>query len=77
MAAALKASGLRLDAMNVHGGNYPGGERGFASDPGRTAAFREALSTCMRTGGVATTATALDRLALLQASRGDHVAAAA
>lgn len=47
VADALSSAGLRLDAMNVHGGDYPGGERGFASDPGGTGAFREALEEAL------------------------------
>jgi hydroxypyruvate isomerase len=47
VADALRTTRLRLDAMNVWGGNYPGGDRGFASDPGRSAAFREALEEAL------------------------------
>ena len=47
MAEALTANGLRLDAMNVWGGNYPAGERGYAADPGRTEAFRESLDEAL------------------------------
>jgi hydroxypyruvate isomerase len=47
MAEALRVAGLRLDAMNVHGGDYPAGDRGFAADPGRFEAFREALEEAL------------------------------
>lgn len=47
MADALRANGLRLDAMNVWGGDYPGGDRGYAADPGRTEAFQESLEEAL------------------------------
>ena len=43
MADALRTTGLRLDALNANGGNYPAGDRGFAADPGRMEAFRDSV----------------------------------
>ena len=55
VADALARNGLRLDAMNVFAGDYPGGDRGFAADPGRTDTFRasieEAIAAATRLGG--------------------------
>ena len=52
VSAALKAAGLRLDAMNVYGGEYVNGDRGFASDPGRMAAFQEGLEEALEAAAV-------------------------
>jgi hydroxypyruvate isomerase len=47
VADALARTGLRLDALNVHAGDFAGGDRGFAADPGRTEAFRESIDEAL------------------------------